>query len=116
MRKTHFQGGQEGCGAKRCMGMLHGLSALGAYTGPAPGFCRLVAANMVSTMWCCPNPTDPQERLGVEQGWWGLPHMELSHGTHLAAPHRFITRKGREVCANPEHDWVKKYVTELELN
>ncbi|XP_035415192.1 C-C motif chemokine 3-like isoform X1 [Cygnus atratus] len=28
----------------------------------------------------------------------------------------FITRKGREVCANPEHDWVQKYVTELELN
>uniref|UniRef100_A0A8B9TPZ4 Chemokine interleukin-8-like domain-containing protein n=1 Tax=Anas platyrhynchos TaxID=8839 RepID=A0A8B9TPZ4_ANAPL len=23
---------------------------------------------------------------------------------------------GREICANPEHDWVKKYVIELELN
>ncbi|XP_010077924.1 PREDICTED: C-C motif chemokine 4 homolog isoform X2 [Pterocles gutturalis] len=24
--------------------------------------------------------------------------------------------KGREVCANPEQDWVKQYVNELELN
>lgn len=74
--------------------------------------------------WCLPTWSAPcgaaqillTLRRGVEQGWWGLPHMELSHGTHLAAPHRFITRKGREICANPEHDWVKKYVTELELN
>ncbi|NXY08766.1 CCL4 protein, partial [Pteruthius melanotis] len=28
----------------------------------------------------------------------------------------FITRKGREVCANPMEDWVQKYVTELELD
>ncbi|XP_010289335.1 PREDICTED: C-C motif chemokine 4 homolog isoform X2 [Phaethon lepturus] len=24
--------------------------------------------------------------------------------------------KGREVCANPEQDWVQQYVKELELN
>ncbi|XP_074016949.1 C-C motif chemokine 4 homolog isoform X2 [Numenius arquata] len=24
--------------------------------------------------------------------------------------------KGREVCANPEQDWVQQYVNELELN
>ncbi|NXW72467.1 CCL4 protein, partial [Hirundo rustica] len=28
----------------------------------------------------------------------------------------FITRKGREVCANPVEDWVQQYVNELELN
>ncbi|NWW11547.1 CCL4 protein, partial [Oreocharis arfaki] len=28
----------------------------------------------------------------------------------------FITRKGREVCANPMEDWVQQYVNELELN
>ncbi|NXL87742.1 CCL4 protein, partial [Alectura lathami] len=28
----------------------------------------------------------------------------------------FITKKGREVCANPEHSWVQKYLNELELN
>ncbi|NXF58059.1 CCL4 protein, partial [Ciccaba nigrolineata] len=28
----------------------------------------------------------------------------------------FITRKGREVCANPDEDWVKQYMSELELN
>ncbi|NXA82070.1 CCL4 protein, partial [Thryothorus ludovicianus] len=28
----------------------------------------------------------------------------------------FITRKGREVCANPKEDWVQQYVNELELD
>ncbi|KFV83023.1 C-C motif chemokine 4, partial [Struthio camelus australis] len=28
----------------------------------------------------------------------------------------FITRKGREVCANPESKWVQEYMRELELN
>ncbi|KFW02967.1 C-C motif chemokine 4, partial [Fulmarus glacialis] len=27
----------------------------------------------------------------------------------------FVTRKGREVCANPEQDWVQQYVNDLEL-
>ncbi|XP_019401990.1 PREDICTED: C-C motif chemokine 4-like [Crocodylus porosus] len=28
----------------------------------------------------------------------------------------FITRKGREICANIEEPWVQKYVSDLELN
>ncbi|XP_074869762.1 C-C motif chemokine 4-like [Carettochelys insculpta] len=28
----------------------------------------------------------------------------------------FITKKGREVCANPETDWVQHYVADLEKN
>ncbi|KFO74531.1 C-C motif chemokine 4, partial [Cuculus canorus] len=28
----------------------------------------------------------------------------------------FVTRKGRQVCANPEQDWVQQYVNDLELN
>ncbi|KFV69567.1 C-C motif chemokine 4, partial [Dryobates pubescens] len=28
----------------------------------------------------------------------------------------FVTRKGREVCANPEERWVQQYVNDLELN
>nr|ABO77442.1 MIP-1beta [Numida meleagris] len=28
----------------------------------------------------------------------------------------FITRKGREVCANPENDWVQDYMSKMELN
>ncbi|NXY22706.1 CCL4 protein, partial [Atrichornis clamosus] len=28
----------------------------------------------------------------------------------------FITRKGREVCADPREDWVQQYVNELELD
>uniref|UniRef100_A0A8C3L847 Chemokine interleukin-8-like domain-containing protein n=1 Tax=Chrysolophus pictus TaxID=9089 RepID=A0A8C3L847_CHRPC len=28
----------------------------------------------------------------------------------------FITKKGREVCANPENDWVQDYMNRLELN
>ncbi|KAF4787418.1 C-C motif chemokine 4 like protein [Turdus rufiventris] len=28
----------------------------------------------------------------------------------------FITKKGREVCANPSQDWVQQYMNELELN
>ncbi|XP_030041419.1 C-C motif chemokine 4-like [Microcaecilia unicolor] len=28
----------------------------------------------------------------------------------------FITRKGREVCANPDEEWVENYVNDLELN
>ncbi|KFP87498.1 C-C motif chemokine 4, partial [Acanthisitta chloris] len=27
----------------------------------------------------------------------------------------FVTRKGKEVCADPEQKWVKEYVNELEL-
>ncbi|XP_078539690.1 C-C motif chemokine 4-like [Lissotriton helveticus] len=27
----------------------------------------------------------------------------------------FITRRGREVCANPENPWVQDYVNDLEL-
>ncbi|XP_009912146.2 C-C motif chemokine 4 homolog [Haliaeetus albicilla] len=28
----------------------------------------------------------------------------------------FITKKGRQVCANPEQDWVQEYMSDLELN
>ncbi|NWR38835.1 CCL4 protein, partial [Tachuris rubrigastra] len=28
----------------------------------------------------------------------------------------FITKKGRQVCANPEQDWVQQYVNDLELS
>uniref|UniRef100_A0A8D0GKM1 C-C motif chemokine n=1 Tax=Sphenodon punctatus TaxID=8508 RepID=A0A8D0GKM1_SPHPU len=28
----------------------------------------------------------------------------------------FITKKGREVCANPKDQWVQEYVNDLELN
>ncbi|XP_063002486.1 C-C motif chemokine 4-like [Elgaria multicarinata webbii] len=28
----------------------------------------------------------------------------------------FITRKGRQVCANPTDRWVQEYVNQLELN
>ncbi|NXG60668.1 CCL4 protein, partial [Hemiprocne comata] len=28
----------------------------------------------------------------------------------------FVTKKGREVCANPEQSWVQEYVSDLELN
>ncbi|XP_044849296.1 C-C motif chemokine 4-like [Mauremys mutica] len=28
----------------------------------------------------------------------------------------FITKKGRELCANPSDSWVQEYVTDLELN
>ncbi|NXW83246.1 CCL4 protein, partial [Alopecoenas beccarii] len=28
----------------------------------------------------------------------------------------FVTKKGRQVCANPDHDWVREYMNDLELN
>ncbi|XP_067393775.1 C-C motif chemokine 4 homolog [Emydura macquarii macquarii] len=28
----------------------------------------------------------------------------------------FITKKGREVCANPKDSWVQEYMANLELN
>ncbi|NXC41746.1 CCL4 protein, partial [Penelope pileata] len=28
----------------------------------------------------------------------------------------FITKKGRQVCADPEQDWVQQYMSNLELN
>ncbi|NWI93612.1 CCL4 protein, partial [Pitta sordida] len=28
----------------------------------------------------------------------------------------FITKRGREVCADPEQEWVQKYMNDLELN
>ncbi|XP_019364173.1 PREDICTED: C-C motif chemokine 4 homolog [Gavialis gangeticus] len=28
----------------------------------------------------------------------------------------FTTKKGRQICANPEDSWVKEYVNDLELN
>ncbi|XP_024429031.3 C-C motif chemokine 3 [Desmodus rotundus] len=28
----------------------------------------------------------------------------------------FLTRRGREVCANPSEAWVQEYITHLELN
>lgn len=30
--------------------------------------------------------------------------------------HSFQTKKGRELCADPNEDWVQKYITDLELN
>uniref|UniRef100_A0A8C9UUR0 C-C motif chemokine n=1 Tax=Spermophilus dauricus TaxID=99837 RepID=A0A8C9UUR0_SPEDA len=28
----------------------------------------------------------------------------------------FLTKRGREVCADPSENWVQEYVTDLELN
>ncbi|XP_043758927.1 C-C motif chemokine 3-like [Cervus elaphus] len=28
----------------------------------------------------------------------------------------FQTKRGRELCADPNEDWVQKYITDLELN
>ncbi|OPJ79413.1 C-C motif chemokine 4-like protein precursor [Patagioenas fasciata monilis] len=28
----------------------------------------------------------------------------------------FVTKKSREVCANPEEEWVQEYMSDLELN
>ncbi|XP_008500147.1 C-C motif chemokine 4 homolog [Calypte anna] len=28
----------------------------------------------------------------------------------------FVTRRGRQVCADPEQSWVQQYVSDLELN
>ncbi|OXB56109.1 hypothetical protein ASZ78_007963 [Callipepla squamata] len=39
--------------------------------------------------------------------------------TNSQCPHAgvvFITKKGREVCANPENEWVQDYMNKLELN
>lgn len=72
------------------------------------------AARVVSIT--CPDcANDQQER--VWSGEEGVTSTQGSPmGSHLAAPCRFITRKGREVCANPENDWVQDYMNKLELN
>lgn len=62
----------------------------------------------------CPGAADPRERLGLGQG--SSPCTALPPKTYPSAPHRFVTKKGREVCADPEQDWVQQYVTDLELN
>ncbi|NXR07550.1 CCL4 protein, partial [Semnornis frantzii] len=28
----------------------------------------------------------------------------------------FVTKKGRQVCSNPEEEWVQQYMSDLELN
>ncbi|XP_020014689.1 C-C motif chemokine 3-like [Castor canadensis] len=28
----------------------------------------------------------------------------------------FLTKRGRQICADPKESWVQKYVTDLELN
>ncbi|EHH62859.1 hypothetical protein EGM_19599, partial [Macaca fascicularis] len=28
----------------------------------------------------------------------------------------FLTKRGRQVCADPSEDWVQKYVSDLELS
>ncbi|OXB71373.1 UNVERIFIED_CONTAM: hypothetical protein H355_011750 [Colinus virginianus] len=41
------------------------------------------------------------------------------YDTNSQCPHAgvvFITKKGREVCANPENEWVQDYMNKLELN
>lgn len=69
------------------------------------------AARVVSIM--CPDCADYQQ----ERSGGGVTSTQDSPmGSHLAAPCRFITKKGREVCANPENDWVQDYMNKLELN
>lgn len=96
--------------------MLHELSTRGAHTVSAPPFCKLTGGCLMRWAWhvACPNSADPWERLGLGQG--SSPCSTLPLKTYLSAPHRFITKKGRQVCANPEQDWVQEYMSDLELN
>nr|XP_021150607.1 C-C motif chemokine 4-like [Columba livia] len=77
--------------------------------GPAPPL-------LTQWAWCaaCPNSAGPRERLGLGQG--SPPPIALPPKSYLSASHRFVTRKSREVCANPEEDWVQEYMSDLELN
>lgn len=71
------------------------------------------AARVASTMR--PDCADYQQE-GVRNGGGVASTQDSPMGSHLAAPCRFITKKGREVCANPENDWVQDYMNKLELN
>ncbi|XP_008940054.1 PREDICTED: C-C motif chemokine 4 homolog isoform X1 [Merops nubicus] len=45
--------------------------------------------------------------------------VEEYYETSSQCPHPaviFITRRGRQVCANPEQEWVQEYMNDLELN
>lgn len=41
--------------------------------------------------------------------------LTADSGADTSLLHRFTTRKGRQVCANPDARWVKEYINFLEL-
>lgn len=56
--------------------------------------------------------TSVEANAGHRTGWW-VPTAGSGADTPLL--HRFTTRKGRQVCANPDARWVKEYINFLEL-
>lgn len=63
-------------------------------------------------------PDRDEEAADTCEGWAparNIPSFPLTLSVSFPPP-RFITKKGRELCANPSESWVREYMNDLELN
>lgn len=64
------------------------------------------------------HPVPPSSSLMPQSVSFPKLGVLVSTGSHslLVLSHSFITRKNRQVCANPDKKWVREYINSLEMN
>ncbi|CAM5104939.1 unnamed protein product [Natator depressus] len=76
-------------------------------------FCSLASSTPIGSdppTACCFSYTAWQIPRNFVKDYYSTSSMCSQPGTV------FITKKGRELCANPSESWVQEYMNDLELN
>lgn len=62
-------------------------------------------------------PGLPRTESGLEGPRWAQdPLLDSSVCDPSVLLHSFQTKKGRQICANPEEAWVQEYIIDLKLS
>ncbi|KAL4682189.1 hypothetical protein H8958_012441 [Nasalis larvatus] len=74
-----------------------------------------LAVILVTTALCAPASASPLPEGKEKQEVSKTDTFETFKGG-ICKPYSFVTRKNRQVCANPEKKWVREYINSLEMS